>query len=150
MGDNELIEELFCRFRSASEAFADRIAHLPIDDLPFTNPDGTPFGNIKHLVRGDDKSGAAFDIFRLGWFGGRVWELVIIDGAYLPHVHQKINSEFFIFTGRGDLSRDSEWRAYQARSRVTVGKAVAMVSSLILSLAPRFFFQYKVIRSEKS
>jgi hypothetical protein len=33
--------------------------------LPFTDPEGTPFGNIKHLVRGDDKSAVAFDIFRL-------------------------------------------------------------------------------------
>jgi hypothetical protein len=126
MGDNELIEKLYCRFHSASEeVFADRIAHLRIDDLPFTNTDGAPFGNVKHLVRGDDKSGASFDIFRLGWFGGRVWELVIVDGAYLPHVHQKINSEFFIFTGRGHLSRGTEWSAYQERSRVAVGMTVA-------------------------
>lgn len=126
MGDNELIEELYGRFHSASqEALSDRIAHLQISDLPFVNPDGTPFGNIKHLVRGDDKSGATFDIFRLGWFGGRVWELVIIDGSYLPHVHQKIDSEFFIFTGRGHLSCDAEWIDYQARSRVSVGMAVA-------------------------
>ena len=126
MGGNELIEELYRRFHSASkEAFSTRIAHLRIDDLPFTDRDGTPFGTIKHLVRGDDKSGAAFDIFRLGWFGGRVWELVIVDGAYLPHVHKRIDSEFFMFAGRGHLSRDTEWCAYQERSRVSVGRAVA-------------------------
>lgn len=126
MGDNELIEELYSRFHSASEAaFSDRIADLPIDDLPFTNADSSPFGHVQHLVRGDDKSGASFDIYRLGWFGGRVWELVIIDGAYLPHLHQKINSEFYIFAGRGHLSRGAEWSAYQERSRVSVGMAVA-------------------------
>jgi hypothetical protein len=126
MNDDELIEKLHQRFRSASEAIiADRIAHIPIDDLPFQDTAGLPFGSVKHLVRGDDKSGAAFDIFRLGWFGGRVWELVIVDGAYLPHLHQKINSEFFIFAGRGHLSRDAEWRPYQEKSRVAVGMAVA-------------------------
>lgn len=126
MTDSELIEALYRRFYSAPERiFPDRIAHLRIDDLPFKDPDGRPFGNVKHLVRGDDKSGAAFDIFRLGWFGGRVWELVVIDGAYLPHMHQKINSEFFIFAGRGHLSRGAEWIAYQEKSTVAVGMTVA-------------------------
>jgi mannose-6-phosphate isomerase-like protein (cupin superfamily) len=126
MGDNELMGELYRRFHSASaNAFSDRIAHLRIDDLPFKDTEGIPFGEIKHLIRGDDKSGAAFDIFRLGWFGGRVWELVIVDGAYLPHMHRKINSEFYIVAGRGHLSRDAEWIAYQEESRVVVGMAVA-------------------------
>jgi len=126
MGDLELIEELYCRFHAASEGiFADRIAHLAIADLPFEDLEGLPFGNVKHLIRGDDKSGASFNIFRLGWFAGRVWELVIVDGAYLPHIHQKIDSEFYIFTGRGHVSRDSEWRAYQEKSRVTVRMGVA-------------------------
>ncbi|MBV8739635.1 MAG: hypothetical protein JO007_20750 [Alphaproteobacteria bacterium] len=126
MGDNELIDELDRRFHSASEEiFADRIASLRIDDLPFTDGDGRPFGSVKHLVRGDDKSGAAFDIFRLGWFGERVWELVIIDGAYLPHIHQKINSEFCILTGQGHLSRDADWSPYQAQTRLVVGAGVA-------------------------
>lgn len=126
MDDDQLIERLHNRFHTASEKiFSDRIAQLRIDDLPFKDPDGLPFGNIRHLVRGDDKSGASFDIFRLGWFGGRVWELVIIDGAYLPHVHRKIDSEFFILTGRGHLSHDAQWDAYQERSRVSVGRAVA-------------------------
>ena len=126
MGDNELIGELYRRFHAASgKAYADRIADLPTDELPFATADGTPFGDVKHLVRGDDKSGAAFDIFRLGWFDGRVWELVIIDGAYLPHVHRKIHSEFSIFTGRGHLSRDAEWSAYQEQIRVSVGATVA-------------------------
>jgi hypothetical protein len=126
MGDNELIEELYRRFHSVSEEiFAARIMSLRIDDLPFVDANGNPFGNVKHLIRGDDKSGASFDIYRLGWFGGRVWELVIVDGAYLPHAHQKINSEFFIFKGRGHLSRDDEWNAYQERARVSIGMAVA-------------------------
>ena len=126
MSDSELIEELYRRFHSASaKAFSDRIAHLPIGDLPFKDTEGTPFGEVKHLIRGDDKSGAAFDIFRLGWFGGRVWELVIIDGAYLPHMHRKINSEFFIVAGRGHLSRDAAWIAYQEKSTVAVGMTVA-------------------------
>lgn len=126
MDDKELIEELHRRFHSAlGKTYADRIADLPIDELPFANTDGTSFGKVKHLVRGDDKSGAAFDIFRLGWFGGRVWELVIIDGAYLPHAHQKIDSEFYILTGRGHLSRDAEWRGYQDQTRVSVGREVA-------------------------
>ena len=126
MSDNELMEELYRRFHSASaKAFSDRIVHLRIDDLPFKDTEGAPFGEVKHLIRGDDKSGAAFDIFRLGWFGGRVWELVIIDGAYLPHMHRKINSEFFIVAGRGHLSRDADWIAYQEKSTVAVGMAVA-------------------------
>jgi hypothetical protein len=126
MGDGQLIEELYRRFNRASEeTYSDRIGHLRIDDLPFKDADGAPSVNIKHLIRGDDKSGASFDIFRLGWFGGRLWELVIIDGAYLPHMHKKIESEFFIFAGRGQLSRDAEWRPYRARSRVSVGMAVA-------------------------
>lgn len=126
MDDDAVIEELYRRFHSApAEAFVDRIAHLQIDDLPFTTTGGSPSGNVRHLVRGDDKSGASFDIFRLGWFGGRLWELVIMDGAYLPHVHQKINSEFFIFAGRGHVSRDTEWSAYRERSRVSVRMAVA-------------------------
>jgi mannose-6-phosphate isomerase-like protein (cupin superfamily) len=126
MSDNGLMEELYRRFHSApTKAFSDRIAHLRIDDLPFKDTEGAPFGEVKHLIRGDDKSGAAFDIFRLGWFGGRVWELVIIDGAYLPHMHRKINSEFFIVAGRGNLSRDAEWIAYLEKSRVAVGMTVA-------------------------
>ncbi len=126
MNDNELMEELFCRFHSASESvFSDRIANLRIDDLPFMDIAGAPFGKVKHLIRGDDKSGAAFDIFRLGWFGGRVWELVIIDGAYLPHMHRRINSEFFIFAGRGHLSRNAEWIAYQEKSTVAIEMTVA-------------------------
>jgi mannose-6-phosphate isomerase-like protein (cupin superfamily) len=126
MGDNELMDELYRRFHSASaNAFAERIAHLRIGDLPFKDTEGAPFGEVKHLIRGDDKSGAEFDIYRLGWFGGRVWELVIVDGAYLPHMHRKITSEFFIVAGRGHLSRDAEWVAYQEKSRVAVGMAVA-------------------------
>jgi hypothetical protein len=126
MSDNELIEELYRRFHSMSEEiFSDRIMNLGIDDSPFKDADDKPFGNVRHLIRGDDKSGASFDIYRLGWFGGRVWELVIIDGAYLPHAHQKINSEFFIFKGRGHLSRDDEWSAYREGTRVSVGMAVA-------------------------
>jgi hypothetical protein len=126
MGDDELIAELYRRFHGASDPIlSDRIAHLPIGDLPLTGGEGAPFGGIRHLVRGDDKSGAGFDIFRLGWFGGRVWELVVIDGAYLPHLHRNIDSEFFIFTGRGELSRDADWTAYQEKSRVPVGRGVA-------------------------
>jgi mannose-6-phosphate isomerase-like protein (cupin superfamily) len=126
MRDLELMEELYRRFHSATGGIpADRIAHLQIKDLPFKDPNGAPFGNIKHLVRGDDKSGAAFDIFRLGWFAGRVWELVIIDGAYLPHIHQKIDSEFYILTGQGHLSRDADWYPYQARTRLVIGAGVA-------------------------
>jgi mannose-6-phosphate isomerase-like protein (cupin superfamily) len=126
MTDNELIEALYHRFHNASERiFSARIMNLPIDDLSFSDADGNPFGNVKHLVRGDDKSGASFDIYRLGWSAGRVWELVIIDGAYLPHAHRKINSEFFIFDGRGHLSRDEEWTAYREKTRIAVGKGVA-------------------------
>ncbi len=126
MPDLELMEEVYRRFHSASErVFADRISDLSIDDLPFTDSDGRPFGKVKHLVRGDDKSGAAFDIFRLGWFSGRVWELVIIDGAYVPHVHQKIDSEFFILAGRGHLSRGAEWQTYQERTGVAAGAGMA-------------------------
>jgi hypothetical protein len=126
MDDLELIETLDRRFHGAPEpTFADRIARLPVGDLPFTDQDNRPFGNVKHLVRGDDKSGAAFDIFRLGWFGGRVWELVIIDGAYLPHAHRNIDSEFGIVAGRGHVSCDAEWRAYQEKSRISVGRGVA-------------------------
>ncbi len=126
MDNSELINELDRRFHSASKRmFAERIADLRIDDLPFTDGEGAQFGRVKHLVRGDDKSGAAFDIFRLGWFGGRVWELVIIDGAYVPHVHRKIDSEFFILTGHGHLSCDAEWRPYQEKGRVSVGRGVA-------------------------
>ena len=126
MSDDELIEELYGRFHSISEEiFAHRIMNLRIDDLPFKDANGNPFGNVKHLIRGDDKSGASFDIYRLGWFGGRVWELVIVDGAYLPHAHQNINSEFFIFKGRGHLSHDDVWSAYQERTRVSVCMAVA-------------------------
>jgi hypothetical protein len=126
MSDDELIEELYRRFHSTSEEiFSARIMNLRIDDVEFEDTNDNPFGNVKHLIRGDDKSGASFDIYRLGWFGGRVWELVIIDGAYLPHAHQKINSEFFIFKGRGHLSRDDEWSAYQERTRISVGMAVA-------------------------
>ena len=126
MGDDDLSEELYRRFHDASEpVFADRIACLPVEDLPFADAAGVRFGRIRHLVRGDDKSGAAFDIFRLGWFGGRVWELVIIDGAYLPHVHRKIDSEFFIVAGSGHLSCDADWRSYRQQSRVEVGRGVA-------------------------
>lgn len=126
MDDNGLIEELHRRFSSASDKeLADRIVHLSISDLPFTGEDGAPFGDVKHLVRGDDKSGSAFDIYRLGWFGRRVWELVIIDGAYFPHVHHKIDSEFFIVRGRGHVSQDDAWSAYQESTRVSVGADVA-------------------------
>jgi hypothetical protein len=129
MHDDELIEELYLRLHAASaQTFSTRIMNLRTDDLPFTSfkdSDDTPFGDVKHLLRGDDKSGASFDIYRLGWLGRRIWELVIIDGAYLPHAHQKINSEFFIIAGRGHLSRDAEWSAYQERTRVSVGKTVA-------------------------
>jgi hypothetical protein len=126
MNADELIEELYCRFHGESgKAYSDRAMNLRIHDLPFTDAPGNPFGNIKHLLRGDDKSGALFDIYRLGWFGGRVWELVIIDGAYLPHVHQKIDSEFFIFKGRGHVSHDNEWNAYQERTKVAVARATA-------------------------
>ena len=126
MSDDELIEELYRQFHSSlEEEFSVRITNLQIGDLPFTDSNDNPFGNVRHLIRGDDKSGASFDIYRLGWYGGRVWELVIVDGAYLPHAHQKINSEFFIFKGRGHLSRDDEWSAYREGTRVSVGMAVA-------------------------
>lgn len=126
MGDDKLIEELHRRFHSApAQKYSERIARLRIDDLPFKDSAGAPCTSVEHLVRGDDKSGAAFDIFRLGWFGGRLWELVVIDGAYLPHVHRKIDSEFVIFAGRGQLSRNAEWRAYRERSRVAVAMGTA-------------------------
>jgi hypothetical protein len=126
MNDDELIAELHHRLHAGSaEEFSARIMNLQIDDLSFKDTNDIPFGNVKHLLRGDDRSGASFDIYRLGWFGRRIWELVIIDGAYLPHAHQNINSEFFIIAGRGHLSRDAEWSAYQERTRVSVGKAVA-------------------------
>lgn len=126
MTDLELIEELHRRFHSVSaEAIPKRIEHLAIPDLPFTDGNGSPFGNVKHMVRGDDKSGAAFDIYRLGWCGGRVWELAVIDGAYLPHVHRKTSSEFFILAGGGHVSRDAEWSAYRPRTRLSVRKGVA-------------------------
>ncbi|HEY3910573.1 MAG TPA: hypothetical protein VGM07_11870 [Stellaceae bacterium] len=126
MHDHELMAELYRRFHSLSkDPFSARIEALRTDDLPFKNSEGNPFGDVKHLIRGDDKSGASFDIYRLGWFAGRVWELVIIDGAYLPHAHQKIASEFFIVSGRGHLSRDQEWSAYQPQTQVAVGMDVA-------------------------
>ena len=126
MSDDELIEELYRQFHSSlEEEFSVRITNLQIGDLPFTDSNDNPFGNVRHLIRGDDKSGASFDIYRLGWYGGRVWELVIVDGAYLPHAHQKINSEFFIFKGRGHLSCDHEWTLYQERTKVLVGMTVA-------------------------
>lgn len=126
MGDDELIEELHRRFHSApAQKYSERIARLRIDDLPFEDGDGALSTSVEHLVRGDDKSGAAFDIFRLGWFGGRLWELVVIDGAYLPHVHRKIDSEFVIFAGSGQLSRNAEWRPYRERSRVAVAMGTA-------------------------
>jgi len=126
MDDNELMAELYRRFHSSSvDPFFARIMTLSTDDLPFKRPGGDSFGNVKHLIRGDDKSGASFDIYRLGWFAGRVWELVIVDGAYLPHAHQKINSEFFIVSGRGHLSRNAEWSAYREQARVSVGMTVA-------------------------
>ncbi len=119
MDDSEIMAQLYHRFHSSSEEpFSARIMALRTNDLPFTDAEGNPFGTVKHLVRGDDKSGASFDIYRLGWSAGRVWELVIIDGAYLPHAHQKIDSEFFIVGGRGHLSRDHEWSAYQQQTRV--------------------------------
>jgi hypothetical protein len=126
MSDDELIEELYRQFHSSLEKkFSVRIANLRIGDLPFTDSKDNPFGNVRYLIRGDDKSGASFDIYRLGWHDGRVWELVIVDGAYLPHAHLKINSEFFIFKGRGHLSRDHEWSPYQERTKVSVGMTVA-------------------------
>ncbi len=129
MHDDALIEEIYRRLHAApAEIFSVQIMNLPINDLPFSvfkNATNTPFGNVKHLLRGDDKSGASFDIYRLGWFGRRIWELVIIDGAYLPHAHRKIDSEFYIIAGRGHLSRDAEWSAYQETARVSVGMAVA-------------------------
>jgi mannose-6-phosphate isomerase-like protein (cupin superfamily) len=121
MGDSEMIEELDRRFH----AMPAEVSNIRVHDLPFTDAAGRPFGPVKHLVAGDDKSGAHFDIYRFGWFGGRVWELVIIDGAYLPHAHQKIDSEFFILAGRGHVSRDDEWDAYRERSRVAVDRGVA-------------------------
>jgi hypothetical protein len=126
MRDDEVIEKLYQRFHSMrTESFSARIMNLRTDDLPFKDAAGDASGKVVHLIRGDDKSGAAFDIYRLGWCGGRVWELVIVDGAYLPHAHRKISSEFFIFTGRGHLSHGSEWTAYQERTRTSVGMAVA-------------------------
>jgi hypothetical protein len=126
MIDNELIEELYQQFHSSLDGeLSVRIANFRIGDLPFMDSNDNPFGNVRHLIRGDDKSGASFDIYRLGWYGGRVWELVIVDGAYLPHAHQKINSEFFIFKGRGHLSRDHEWSPYKERTKVSVGMTVA-------------------------
>jgi hypothetical protein len=126
MNDDELIEELYRRFHwTAAEPGSARIKNLPVADLPFTDENGKAFGMLKHLVRGDDKSGASFDIYRLGWFAGRVWEAVVIDGAYLPHVHRKIDSEFFILAGRGHLSHDGAWDSYRERSRISIAMAVA-------------------------
>jgi hypothetical protein len=126
MRDNQVIEALYRRFHSLrSKTFSERIINLPIEDLPFKDAAGDRFGKVVHLIRGDDKSGAAFDIYRLGWCGGRVWELVIIDGVYLPHAHQNISSEFFIVAGRGHLSHGNEWTAYQEGTRTSVGMAVA-------------------------
>jgi hypothetical protein len=126
MTDNDVMEKLYRRFHSGLEdELSARIMNLIIDDLMFKDVNGNLFGWVKHLVRGDDKSGASFDIYRLGWCGGRVWELVIVDGAYLPHAHQKINSEFFILKGRGHLSWNNHWNTYQEKTRVSIGMGVA-------------------------
>ena len=126
MDDCRLIEELYRRFHLApATAYSDRCANLQIGDLPFKDSDGAAFGNVQHLLHGEDKSGAAFDIFRLGWFGGRLWELVIIDGAYVPHIHRKVDSEFVIFAGRGHLSRNAEWLPYREKSRIFIGMTIA-------------------------
>jgi len=48
-----------------------------------------------------------------------------IDGAYLPHVHRKIDSEFVIITGHGHVSRNAEWSPYRPRTRLSVGMGIA-------------------------
>jgi len=141
MNDNELIEEIYRRFHAAAEeTFAARIMNLRIDDLPFVNPDGTPFGNVMHLVRdGKDKSGAFFDIYRLGWFQGRLWELVIVDGVYLSHSHPNIDSEFIIMQGGGHLSHDDLWGKYEKRTRTTVGRGIGHAFITDPALGPTVF-----------
>ena len=126
MKDNELIEELFRRFQAAADqVLSDRIQKMRISGLGFKNADGTPGTEVTAHNPGTDKSGAAFQIFRLGWANRRLWELVMIDGAYVPHKHIGIDSEFFIFTGQGYWSCDHEWSEYRARSSITIDRSVA-------------------------
>jgi mannose-6-phosphate isomerase-like protein (cupin superfamily) len=124
--DTDLIEELLRRFEAATnEVSFDRIQDMPIDDLSFKNTDGTTETEVTEHDPGIDRSGAAFQIFRLGWANGRLWELVVIDGAYVPHRHIGVESEFFILTGEGYWSSDHEWSEYQRRSSTTIDRGVA-------------------------
>jgi quercetin dioxygenase-like cupin family protein len=126
LNDKDLIEELFRRFDAgADQAFCDRIRKMQIDDLGLKNADGTSATEVTAHKPGTDKSGAGFQIFRLGWANARLWELVMIDGAYVPHRHMKVDSEFFIFAGQGYWSCDQEWREYQVRSSATIDRGVA-------------------------
>jgi hypothetical protein len=124
--DAELVEELFRRFQAAGDkVLFDHIQKMCITGLGFKNADGTPATEVTAHNPGTDKSGAAFQIFRLGWANRRLWELVIIDGAYLPHKHSGLDSEFFIFTGQGYWSCGHAWSEYRARSSITVDRSVA-------------------------
>jgi mannose-6-phosphate isomerase-like protein (cupin superfamily) len=126
LNDKDLIERLFCRFDAAAdELFCDRIQKMQVDDCGFKDADGTTATEVTAHNPGTDKSGAGFQIFRLGWANDRLWELVMIDGAYVPHRHKGVDSEFFIFTGQGYWSCNQEWREYQARSSTTVDRGVA-------------------------
>jgi len=137
MEDKKLIEILYRRYNQAAlqvagrqplafnrEALNASILNLPIDDLGFTNFDGTSSTKIELLAHRKDKS-KAFDVFRLGRANGRVWELVVIDGVDVPHKHLKTDSELVIFNGGGFVSHNEIWSRYRTTQNIKIDAGTA-------------------------
>jgi mannose-6-phosphate isomerase-like protein (cupin superfamily) len=108
-------------------AAAGNVAAINIEDLGLTDDRGRPTRRIVAFPYGEEKNGARFQIFRLGWFASRpgtirkLEEVVVLpDFIYLPHLHKAAIGRFVILRGSGFVSRGNHWSAFAPGSRILV------------------------------
>jgi mannose-6-phosphate isomerase-like protein (cupin superfamily) len=108
-------------------AVAGNVAAINIEDLGLTDDRGRPARRIIAFPYGEEKNGARFQIFRLGWFAPRpgtkrkLEEVVVLpDLIYLPHLHKRAIGRFVILRGGGFVSRGNHWTRFGPGSRILV------------------------------
>jgi mannose-6-phosphate isomerase-like protein (cupin superfamily) len=117
-------------YRSVAQRFhaaSGNVAAIKIKDLRLTDDRGRPARRIIAFPYGEEKNGARFQIFRLGWFAPhpgtepKLEEVVVLpDLLYLPHLHREAIGKFVILSGSGFVSRGDHWSLFGPGSRILV------------------------------
>jgi mannose-6-phosphate isomerase-like protein (cupin superfamily) len=123
IGRERFYQAVAQRFHAASG----NVAAIIIKDLGLTDDRGRPARRIIAFPYGEEKNGARFQIFRLGWFAPhpgtkrKLEEVVVLpDLLYLPHLHKAATGKFVIICGGGFVSRGDHWSLFGPGSRILV------------------------------